>query len=210
MPQENAIEFKGTKKGIYVQIKPLNDYAIIKQLLIEKLEKTKSFFSGAKILDIQCDTLTPEEKEELENLMASRYQMQIHKEVIIQDNTPVIDEIYQGINEGITKFIQGTVRSGQRINYEGNVVIIGDVNPGAEIIAYGNIVVMGSFRGIAHAGSNGNTRACVVAYYLDPTQLRIADKIARCPDGDYEKPKGPELARIRDNIVYIEPYLVKR
>ncbi|WP_026475946.1 septum site-determining protein MinC [Alkaliphilus transvaalensis] len=211
MPQDNAVEFKGTKKGIYVQIKPLNDFETIKQLLIEKLDKTKSFFSGAKILDIQCESLTAEEKEELENIMTNDYQMQLQRE-IIQDNTSVEveDEVFQGINEGKTKFVQGTVRSGQKIDYNGNVVILGDVNPGAEIIAYGNIIIMGSLRGIAHAGSNGNTKACVAAYYLDPTQLRIADKIARSPDGEYEKPKGPELAKIKDNVVYIEPYLTKR
>ncbi|MBM7613582.1 septum site-determining protein MinC [Alkaliphilus hydrothermalis] len=208
MPQENAIEFKGTKKGIYVQIKPHNDFETLKLNLIEKLEKTKTFFSGAKILDIQCNTISLEEKEELEKIMSTRYQMQVQREEFQED--PPIDEVFQGINEGMTKFIPKTLRSGQKINYKGNVVIFGDVNPGAEIIAYGNIVVLGSLRGIAHAGSNGNKYARVVAYYLDPTQLRIADKIARSPDGEYEKPKGPELACIKDEVVYIEPFLTKR
>ena len=103
--------------------------------------------------------------------------------------------------------MHGTIRSGQNINYKGNVVVLGDVNPGAQITAYGNIVVMGSLRGVAHAGSNGNRDAYVAAFYLDPTQLRISDIITRAPDGYYEKPKVPELARIKGDMVYIEPYL---
>lgn len=209
MPQGNAIEFKGTKNGIYVLIKQqLNDYESIKDELIARLEKTKSFFTGAKILDIQCDILSTDEKKKLETLMKDRYNMEIVKGPI--HDIPKREVVFEGIYEGKTKFIEGTIRSGQIINYEGNVVIVGDVNPGAQITAHGNIVVMGSLRGIAHAGSNGNQEAFVVAYYLDPTQLRIAELIARSPDGNYEKPKGPELARVRDNIVIIEPYLSKK
>ncbi len=209
MPQENAIEFKGTNKGIFIQINQELEYEALKELLLQKLEKTKNFFTGARILDIQCETLSNEEKQELKEIMAKRYQMVVQLESIT-DKRSEVNEAFQGINEGLTKFVHGTVRSGQRLFYEGNIIILGDVNPGAEVIAYGNIVVMGSFRGIAHAGSNGNSEACVAAFYLNPTQLRIADIIARSPDGDIEKPIGPELAKVRENMVYIEPYLMKK
>ena len=56
------------------------------------------------------------------------------------------------IEEGLTKFVYSTIRSGMKIQYNGNLVIIGDVNPGAEVIATGNIIVMGALRGIAHGG----------------------------------------------------------
>lgn len=208
MHQDNTIEFKGTKKGIYVQIKPDIEFQAIKKQLADKLEETKSFFTGAKILDIQCESLTTEEKEELKHLMSNQYQMRIHME----EDADVLNEskVFEGIHEGKTKFHHGTIRSGQKINYDGNLVILGDVNPGAEIIALGNIIVMGSLRGIAHAGSNGNKEARVAAIYLDPTQLRIADVITRAPDGEYEKPLRPEQAYIKDNMVCIEPFVIKK
>lgn len=212
MIQENVIEFKGTKKGILIYIKPQYDFEVIKAQLIDKIEKTQTFFKGAKIFDIHCDTLKPHEKEELEELMATRYKIHVlkpeEKGSLEKDNS--VEEVFAGINEGKTKFIQGTLRSGQNIKYEGNVVVLGDVNPGAQIVAYGNIIVMGSLRGTAHAGSNGNVNACVAAFYLDPTQLRISGIITRPPDGDYEKPRTPELARVKDNMIYIEPYLTKK
>ncbi|MCC5911585.1 MAG: septum site-determining protein MinC [Clostridiaceae bacterium] len=210
MTEENAIEFKGTKQGLFVYIKPNHDFETIKKHLIDKLEKTQSFFKGAKISDIKCDVLTEEEKKELEDIMATRYKMHIEKDREILQDINIKNEVFQGIDEGSTKFLKGTIRSGQRIEYGGNLVILGDVNPGAQVIAEGNIIIMGSLRGIAHAGSNGNQDACVAALYLDPAQLRIADVIARAPDGSYEKPNSPELARIRDNKVYIEPYLTKK
>ncbi|ABR48451.1 septum site-determining protein MinC [Alkaliphilus metalliredigens QYMF] len=210
MTQDNVIEFKGTKKGILVRIKPEIDFNLIKTQLIQKLEHTESFFKGAEIADIECDSLSFEERKELENLMTNRYQMIIHKKEVANIEEVPQDSVFDGINEGVTKFISGTLRSGRKIAYEGNIVILGDVNPGAQITAYGNIIVMGSLRGIAHAGANGNINACVAAFYLDPMQLRIGDIITRAPDGEYEKPNGPELARIKDNMVYIEPYLTKK
>jgi len=105
-----------------------------------------------------------------------------------------------------TVLIQRTLRSGQKIHYDGNVVIIGDVNPGAEVVATGNIIVMGAVRGVVHAGAGGNEKAMVLAFRLEPTQLRIAGHITRPPDGQDLKPEQPEIARIKNGVVTIEIY----
>lgn len=107
---------------------------------------------------------------------------------------------------GDTLLIKRTVRSGQRISYNGNVVILGDVNPGAEVIATGDILVMGNLRGIVHAGAKGDNQASVVAFRLWPTQLRIGNIISRAPDGEHGQPGIPEIARVRDGEVVIDPF----
>jgi septum site-determining protein MinC len=117
---------------------------------------------------------------------------------------------FEGIYEGITKFINTTIRSGQVIEYHGNIVIIGDVNPGALIKAKGNIIILGTLRGVAHAGIDGNYEAIVAAYDLQPTQLRIANIIGRKPDGDIAPSGLPEIAKIHDGEVLIEPYLPRK
>lgn len=81
-----------------------------------------------------------------------------------------------------TLYIQRTLRSGQSITSEGNIVIIGDVNPGSEVIAKGDITVWGILGGIAHAGSEGNQFARIRALKMNAIQLRIADVFARRPD----------------------------
>jgi septum site-determining protein MinC len=96
--------------------------------------------------------------------------------------------------------LRETLRSGQSVFHEGDVVIIGDVNPGAEVIAAGNVVVWGRLRGLVHAGALGDREAVICALQLAPTQLRIASQIAIPPE---ERPGTPvpEMASIRDNQI---------
>lgn len=110
-----------------------------------------------------------------------------------------------GIFDENTILVQRTLRSGQSIRYNGNVVILGDVNPGAEVVAAGNVVVMGALRGVVHAGANGDESAVVMAFRLKPTQLRIANHITRPPDNEaVVEVVHPEAARIKNGVVTIE------
>jgi len=88
----------------------------------------------------------------------------------------LIKEVFeQEIEEGTTKYIKNSIRSGNKIMYEGSLVILGDVNAGAEIIAGGNIVVVGDLRGVAHAGATGNKKAIIAAENIESPQLRISN-----------------------------------
>lgn len=80
------------------------------------------------------------------------------------------------------KSINRIVRSGQVIRVKGDLLLIGDVNPGGKVVSTGNIYIMGNLFGIAHAGVEGDMNSCIVASYMKPTQLRIADYISRAPD----------------------------
>lgn len=79
-------------------------------------------------------------------------------------------------------YLETTLRSGADIQHNGTVVILGDVNPGGSITAEGDIIVWGRLRGFAHAGSKGNSRCLIMALQMEPTQLRIADFVARAPE----------------------------
>ena len=113
------------------------------------------------------------------------------------------------IDEFSTKYIKQTLRSGQLINCDGNLVIIGDCHSGCEINAGGDITVWGTLNGIAHAGCYGNTKARVRALKLNPIQIRIAGLFSRKPDGTnvitVEKTNEftPEEARIINNEIVV-------
>ena len=81
-----------------------------------------------------------------------------------------------------TLYVKQNLRSGQNINYNGNIVIIGHAHAGSEIIASGDITVWGIMSGIAHAGAKGYKGASIRALKINAIQLRIADVIARRPD----------------------------
>lgn len=78
-----------------------------------------------------------------------------------------------------TLYLNQTLRSGQTVTSEGNIVVIGDANPGSEIVARGDVTVWGVLGGIAHAGSKGNVNAVIRALKLNAIQLRIANCYAR-------------------------------
>lgn len=132
-------------------------------------------------------------------------------------NGGVHGDILSGFGQGIqsdqedlvdenTILVQRTLRSGQSIRYNGNVVVLGDVNPGAEVAATGNVIVMGALRGVVHAGAGGDENSVVMAFRLQPTQLRIANHITRPPDNETVDTDHPEMARIRGGVVTIEAF----
>ena len=101
-------------------------------------------------------------------------------------------------------FHQGTLRSGENLEAEGDLLLLGDVNPGAKVSAGGDVMIWGRLRGNAHAGKSGNSHAKIVALQLRPLQLRIAQAIARGPQ---EKPlEGfAEEALIEAGQIVIKP-----
>jgi septum site-determining protein MinC len=92
-------------------------------------------------------------------------------------------------------YLKNTIRSGEEICHPSSIIIFGDVNPGANIIAYGDIFVWGTLKGVAHAGAMGNRQALIMALRMEPTQIRIADLVARAPDYPPEN-HIPEVAYI--------------
>ena len=205
--KEGLVSFRGIKEGIYIYIKK-GEFQDIKRELEQKLEESIDFFEGANILGIKAENLLEDEIKELLKIMKDKYRLHISEDGLPQSLEE--PEFYTGIDEGMTKFINSTIRSGQIIEYDGNIIIIGDVNPGALIKARGNIIILGTLRGVAHAGIDGNDQAIVAAYNLQPTQLRIANIIGRRPDGEIIASGLPEVAKVYDGEVFIEPYIPRK
>jgi septum site-determining protein MinC len=93
------------------------------------------------------------------------------------------------------------------IRHPGTVVILGEVNPGGIVVAAGDILVWGRLRGFAHAGAFGNSECLIMALQMEPTQLRIADYVARSPETPpaqfypevaYVTPEGIRIALAAD------------
>lgn len=108
-----------------------------------------------------------------------------------------------------TIYVTQTLRSGQVLEFDGNVVIIGDCHPGSEIKAAGDITVWGVLGSIAHAGSKGNRDAKIRALKMNAVQLRIANCYSRRPDGTNipyiikSSVFTPEEARIVDDSIVL-------
>jgi septum site-determining protein MinC len=224
MMEDCVVTFKATVNGLYLVMREQDEFKSIIDQIEKKLASAGKFFKGASLsVRYRGRKLSKDEESRVLDLMIRGTGANIKSfeedtsEPIVSHN--VNDEkssgkiqsrkfYFNGINEGVTKFYRGTVRSGQLVSYGGNLVVIGDVNPGGEVWATGNIVVMGSLRGNVHAGADGNKEAIVVAYNLQPMLLKIANVITRSPDEkDARELCVPELAFVKDDMVYIEQFL---
>ncbi|NCJ06778.1 septum site-determining protein MinC [Synechococcales cyanobacterium C] len=99
-------------------------------------------------------------------------------------------------------YLQATLRSGREVSHPGSVILLGDLNPGSAIIAEGDILVWGRLRGIAHAGAQGNDQRLILALQMEPTQLRIADQVARAPETPPDQ-YHPEVAYVAEDGIRI-------
>jgi len=209
---KELITVKGTRNGLvfYFNTKE-GSFKEIHDTLMSKFIEANGFFNHAKFIISEENDLDENQIKILEETLINHGMTrgQINKTVSHQKfSSPSVSgyeetEVYSAINDAV--LISRSLRSGQKIYVNGHAVIKGDVNPGAQIIATGSIVVMGTFRGIAHAGVQGDDKAFVMACKLRPTQIAIADKISRAPETK-EESVYPEIAFIADNQIFVEPY----
>ena len=151
-------------------------------------------------LFITGKNLSEEESKEIEKIIKDKIDIQITFDI---PKILGLHGIKKAFNKEIavseTKFHRGALRSGQRIEYEGSLVVLGDVNAGAEVIAGENIVVLGILRGLAHAGAKGNKEAIIAAASIEAPQIRISNIIK-------ERTKAEIQDRTLKTSAYIDDY----
>ncbi|MCY6485077.1 septum site-determining protein MinC [Clostridium aestuarii] len=202
----DGVMMKGNKEGLnaVIDMNKYGDFDEMIEAFVEKLTKGKRFYKGATIkITTQLKELNERQIIIIKNILFDEFFI---KDCIFEDKEETKVRVFSGIYEGRTKFYRRTLRSGQIIRYAGNIVIIGDVNPGSEVYAAGNIIVLGNLKGNVHAGNTGNKKAIIAAFKLQPKILQIANIMTRAPEDD-EKANYPEVAKIKDDTIIVEPYL---
>lgn len=147
------------------------------EVLRKKIPELKRLYQKAKTpIFITGKILKNKEIAEIQNLIKKEIDVPIDFDSPKVMGLHSIKRTYnQEIKNSETKFYKGSVRSGQKIESEGSLVIIGDVNSGAEVIAGENVIVVGVLRGLAHAGAKGNKEAIIAAERIEAPQIRISN-----------------------------------
>ena len=145
--------------------------------LDKKLNDLKKMYQDEKThIRVTGKILTNKELEEIREIIKSKIDVEIKFDTPTTLGLHSITRSYKkDVGTSETTFHKGSLRSGQRLEVEGSLVIIGDVNAGAEVIAADNIAVIGTLRGLAHAGAKGNKEAIIAASTLDAVQIRISN-----------------------------------
>ena len=208
----NSVIIKGNKYGIIVVLNPEEKFDKLKENVAVKFRESSDFFKNAKMaLTFEGRKLSNEDQKELLDIIAENSDLQI---ICLMDTDEEREEIFRKtleeklmeVSNNTGQFYKGILRSGASLEFETSVVIIGDINNGARVVSKGNIIVLGSLKGTAIAGVTGNTNSFVLALDMRPTQIRIADTIARSPDKPVkEESKDAKIAFLEDGNIYIEP-----
>lgn len=217
---EEVVKIKGIKQGLLLIFSSGAEFDKIEEELKNKL--SLGFFMRGTFVYIKPGFLTKAEEEVLKKLF-NKYglvckienpetkeppkpreikQPEKEPQNIPQNSPPTENAQKDDIEEMMV--VNRTLRGGQEIRTKSSVLVCGNVNPGAQIIAGGSIDIRGKCSGLVHAGAYGNKDAVIIADRLNPTQIRIANLVARAPD-DVENTDKAECASIKDGQIVIEP-----
>jgi septum site-determining protein MinC len=211
-PITSLVQIKGIRDGLLATFTdaPWEDQSVA---LLAQIDERQAFFLGARLaMDVGSQVLRVNDLVELRDRLSERNVSlwAVMSESPTTEQTsqllglatriskPRPEEHKQSASEVISDetalFVNKTLRSGTRIEFPGNIVVMGDVNPGAEIVADGNVIVWGRVRGMIHAGAKGDRSAYICALDLSANQLRIADEVSAALKP--QKDPKPEVASI--------------
>jgi len=223
--EQEEISVKGIRQGLLIG---LGAGAWEERLarLAERLQAGATFFRGGRAaLDVGERAVSQGQIQQLRDLLA-RYEVELWALLSTCDAT-ILAAVRAGLLPALHLptsppgapdtaaetdviptgglVVTQTLRSGQRIQHQADIVVIGDVHAGAEVVAGRHVVVWGKLHGVVHAGAIGDESALVCALDLAPTQLRIAGHIARAPEEKRRRPVA-EIARVRDGRIEATPW----
>jgi len=176
----NYVIIKGKNDRLVIALNPDVDFLDICDILKTKILEAKNFIGNSRMaIEFSGRTLTNDEENTLIGIITNNSNIVIsyifskkekqEQEIDLESLNPLIEK-------GKTHFFRGTLRSGAKIESDGNVVVLGDVNPSSIIKARGNVIVLGHLNGTVYAGLGGDDRAFIGAIYFNPIQLTIGMK----------------------------------
>lgn len=186
----------------------IDDNAVHRKILSElskKLKELKKMYQEEQTpIRVTGKVLTNKELEEVRKVIKREIDVEIKFDTPTTLGLHSITRSYKrDVGKSETTFHRGSLRSGQKLEVEGSVVVIGDVNSGAEVIAADNIAVIGNLRGLAHAGAKGNKDAVIAVSTLDVVQIRISN-IVREIDRDEEGVRNHAFVYVDEDKIVIE------
>ena len=190
-----GVAFKGSREGLRLILPAEGDFGEVYAELEGKLADSGGFFRGATVALEPRRRLLPEETAALRALLKEHGLEVVANKGAKAVSSPSAEAMVA---------VRAPIRSGQCVETEGTLLVLGDLHPGAEIRAGRDVIVMGSARGEIAAGLASGRAAQVFAFLLRPSLLRLGDLVARSPGAGSSL--GPEIARVRDGRIVVEPF----
>lgn len=201
----NCININLKQEKIIIKISEQATHQEIMKCIGKKIIQLKKMYQEEKTpIYVVGKVLMQKEMEEIQKLIKENIKVEVQFDSPKEMGLSEIKKVYEKNTENSeTKYYKGSLRCGQKLEYEGSIVIIGDVNGGSEVIAGENIIVIGTLRGLAHAGAKGNKKAIISASAIDAPQVRIANLVKEIENEQYIGKKYI-YTYIKENEITIE------
>ncbi len=201
-----VVEIRLRKDELIITLNEKCEYEEIQKALKKKIPELKKLYKEDKTpIFVTGKVLKNKEIEEIKNIIKSEINVEI------EFDSPKVLGLYgikkaynQDIGASTTIYHKGSIRSGQKIENEGSIVIIGDLNSGAEVIAGENIIILGRLMGLAHAGAKGNKKAIIAAEKIETPQLRISNIVKSIRKEDDEYSAKYTFASVKEDKIELE------
>ena len=210
----NHVIIKGKNDRLVIALDPDISFLDICDILKTKILEARNFIGNSRMaIEFSGRALTNEEENTLIGIITDNSNIVIsyifskredsNEEIDLEHLNPLIEE-------GKTHFYRGTLRSGSKIESDGNIVVVGDVNPSSIVKARGNVIVLGHLNGTVYAGLGGDDRAFIGAVHFNPIQLTIGMKTITDIQNEIldstrvNKKDKFKVARIRNQEIVVE------
>lgn len=200
--RSNCVSINLKKNEILIKLSEKAEQIEIVEALKKKLPELKKLYKDEKTpIKVTGKILKNREIDEIQDLIQSKINVEVDFDTPKSLGLHSIKKTFEReIALSETKFHKGSLRSGQKLEVEGSLVILGDVNSGAEVMASENIVVLGALRGLAHAGAKGNKQAIIAAGLFDAVQVRIANIVKEIDREEEPLHKQACISVVEDKI----------
>ncbi len=204
------VVIKGNKSGIRIVLDKQLPFEKLLEEVEHKFQESSDFLGDAQVA-VSFDGRKLNEEEEAILLQCIKDNSRLQVICLVDEDKErealfnrCLNEQLMALNSNTGQFFKGNLRSGQVMEFETSIVILGDINVGAQVVSTGNVIVLGNLLGTVYAGAAGRENAFIVALKMNPMQIRISDVIARSSDEKHEAPAEPQIAYLRDGAIYID------
>ncbi len=212
--KRQSVVIKSNRYGITLFLDKNMPFQELLAEIGEKFKASANFFRDAQMA-LAFEGRSLDQNEQMEVLRVIQENTALDIPCILEKDDlkeaymkKMLEARQQERSSGDGRFYKGTLRSGQVLESETSIIILGDINPGATVVSKGNVVVLGALKGTVHAGATGNVQTFVAALNMNPVQIRIADFIARGADdapAGRNRVNGPMIAYVESGNIYMEP-----
>lgn len=215
---KSLVKIKSFSHGISLHLSGEEPLDNVLEEIGTKFKESAAFFKDAKMaLSIVGRELNDEEEKAVIQVIEENSDIKILCLMAQDDKTQEAVakaiENYQNSNiEAVQntcgQFYRGTLKSGQVLETDSCVIVLGDIQPGASVISKKDIIILGGLYGNAYAGSSGEMGHYIVALDVSAECIKVDDcqyEIKKKPKWPVKPKFKPQMAYVKDNTVVLEP-----